>query len=377
MKGIHIVPSIEEEASGPTYSVVRLCEALIENGQQIILITLGDNKSKFNFHRPYARTRFLYRLGISQKMKSDFEQIVKDGSIDYIHSHGLWMMPNIYAGWVSKKYNIPLVISPRGALSNKAMKTGLKLVKGFFWLFFQNKNLKIASSFHATSISEYKDIRKMGFRQPVSIVPNGIDLQEFIEKTDQQFKTLLFFGRLHPIKGLENLLEAWSKLFFVFPNWKLQIVGPGDKKYIEKLKIMSNTLSLQRVEFLGPLYGQDKWKLYREADLYILPSFSENFGMTIAESLSVGTPVVTTKGTPWSALEKENSGYWIDGDVESLISCLHEALSDISKLRLMGKNGRRWMIKEFSWRVVAEDLSILYNYLVNFELKEENKIRFE
>ena len=370
MKGIHIVPSIEKEASGPTYSVVRLCESLIENGHQIILMTLGNTKINLKFHRSYIRVKWLYRLGISPAMKSDIERIVQKGTIEYIHSHGLWMMPNIYAGWIAKKYNIPLIISPRGSLSEKAMKTGPQLVKSFFWIFFQKKILISASCFHATSNSEYKDIRRMGFKQPVSIIPNGEDLQENIKKIKQPFKTLLFFGRIHPIKGIENLLYAWSKVQVAFPDWRLRIVGPGEKRYIEKVKLISNTLSLQRVEFVGALFGEDKWNAYRNSDLYILPSFSENFGMTVAEALSVGTPVITTKGTPWSGLVNKKSGFWVDENKESLASCLHKALSDILKLRIMGENGKRWMAQDFSWDLVAKDMSIFYTWKIHKDIKK-------
>ena len=375
MKGIHIVTSIEKEASGPTYSVVRLCESLVANGQNIILMTLGNKKTKLRFHRIYARVKWLPRLGISPTMKSDIERIVREGSVEYIHSHGLWQMPNIYAGQVAKKYNIPLIVSPRGALSEKAMKTGYKLIKSLFWIFFQKKILISASCFHATSNDEYKDIRRIGFKQPVSIIPNGVDFQENEKKIDQPFKTLLFFGRLHPIKGVENLLYAWSEIYNFFPDWRLKIAGPGERQYVKKIKLISSTLSLQRVEFSGPLYGEDKWNAYRNADLYILPSFSENFGMTVAESLSVGTPVITTKGTPWSDLVDKKSGFWVDGNIESLVSCLHEALPDILQLRVMGENGKRWMIQDFSWDLVEKNMSIFYTWIILRDIKNPENIR--
>jgi glycosyltransferase involved in cell wall biosynthesis len=375
MKGIHIVTSIEKEASGPTYSVVRLCESLVANGQNIILMTLGNKKTKLRFHRIYARVKWLPRLGISPTMKSDIERIVREGSVEYIHSHGLWQMPNIYAGQVAKKYNIPLIVSPRGALSEKAMKTGYKLIKSLFWIFFQKKILISASCFHATSNDEYKDIRRIGFKQPVSIIPNGVDFQENEKKIDQPFKTLLFFGRLHPIKGVENLLYAWSEIYNFFPDWRLKIAGPGERQYVKKIKLISSTLSLQRVEFSGPLYGEDKWNAYRNADLYILPSFSENFGMTVAESLSVGTPVITTKGTPWSDLVDKKSGFWVDGNIESLVSCLHEALPDILQLRVMGENGKRWMIQDFSWDLVEKNMSIFYTWIIHRDIKNPENIR--
>ena len=377
MKGIHIVPSIEDEASGPSYSVVRLCESLLESGHQVILMTLGDSEKKFSFHRPYKRVKFLYRLGLSSVMKKDIDKIARNDSIDYIHSHGLWMMPNIYAGWIAKKYNIPLIISPRGALSEKAMKTGLILIKNLFWHIFQKKILLSASCFHATSDAEYEDIRRIGFKQPVIIIPNGIDFQEKIKKTKQPHKTLLFLGRIHPIKGIENLLYAWSEVHSFFPDWRLKIAGPGERIYVEKIKSLSSTLSLERVDFLGPLYGKNKWDAYRNSELYILPSFSENFGMTVAESLSVGTPVITTKGTPWRGVIDKKSGYWVENSKNSLVSCLQEALPDLLKLRKMGLNGQRWMLQAYSWDAVAKEMQAMYAWKIQGNTKATKNIKLD
>jgi glycosyltransferase involved in cell wall biosynthesis len=371
MKGIHIVPNIEEEASGPSYSVVRLCESLNKINQYTILISLGDKRSKLRFHKTFPRVNLFYRLGISPLMKDEIDRLVKEGSIEYIHSHGLWMMPNIYAGLIAKKYRIPLIISPRGALSRQAMRTGLRLVKVAFWILFQKNVLKSATYFHATSKSECSDIQRMGFRQPAAVIPNGIDIQKIGKITESSQMSLLFLGRIHPIKGIENLLHAWVSVQNQFPNWKLQIAGPGDKKYINKIKSLSRDLLAERVYFLGPLYGADKWNAYRSADLYILPSFSENFGMTVAESLSVGTPVITSKGAPWSGLVNRNAGFWVDSDILSLKLCLSKTLYLSRKeLYKMGINGAEWMQDEFSWDTIA--LQMLEVYRLTSDTNKSN-----
>jgi glycosyltransferase involved in cell wall biosynthesis len=375
MKGIHIVPSIEEEASGPTYSVVRLCESLEKNSQKVLLLTLGDQNNKHSFHFSYKRSKWFFRLGISSYLFKDLEKIIQDESIDYIHSHGLWMMPNIYAGWAAKKFKIPLIISPRGALSVKAMKTGQLIIKRFFWLFFQRNNLSSASCFHATSEAEYKDIRRLGFEQPVSIIPNGIDFKKITNKNDTPNKTILFLGRLHPIKGIEDLLYSWSNLQNIFPKWSIKIVGPGEIEYLKELKKLVKRLNIKRVKFLGPVYGENKWRLYRSAELFVLPSYSENFGMTVAESLSVGTPVITTKSTPWSGLIESESGFWIEANKESLEICLKEALLDPVKLKQMGINGKIWIEKNYSWDLVSKQMTSVYSWLLNNRAKIPHNIK--
>jgi glycosyltransferase involved in cell wall biosynthesis len=366
MRGIHIVPSIEEEASGPTYSVIRMCEALFDKNNDVTLVTLGgDVKKGIKFHKTYQRLNIFYRLGVSPIMRRELDRMVKEEKSQYIHSHGLWMMPNIYAGWVAKKYKIPLIVSPRGALSKKAMKTGFSLIKIIFWNLFQKKSLLSAACFHATSEGEYRDIRRMGFKQPISIISNGVDVQKKTRETKKPYKVLLFLGRIHPIKGVENLLHAWVRVQNKFPGWKLRIAGPGDKKYVDKIAFLSDSLMAKRVDFLGPVYGKDKWEAYKAANVYILPSFSENFGMTIAESLSAGVPVITSKDTPWSGLIEKGAGFWVDSDVTSLELCLLEVLClTREELYKMGQHGAEWMRKDFSWGSIAVKMSETYEWIL-------------
>jgi len=116
---------------------------------------------------------------------------------------------------------------------------------------------------------------------------------------------------------------------------------------------------------LGPLYGEHKWSAYKNADLYILPSFSENFGMTIAESLSIGTPVIASKGTPWGSLVRMNAGFWVENDVKSLEDCLREVLNmSVEELHKIGNNGFYWMRKEFSWDGVSKKMLETYQYIL-------------
>jgi glycosyltransferase involved in cell wall biosynthesis len=377
IKGLHIVPHIKEEASGPTYSVVRLCEELTKMGEHITLITLGSRNKNIKFHAAYKRIALFSKLGVSMLMKKDIYNLAYSKDIDYIHSHGLWEMPSIYAGYASTKYSIPLIVSPRGALSEMAMKSGSKWLKKFFWFLFQKKMLNSADYFHATSYEEYKDIRRMGFEQPVAIIPNGIGKKKYIKKQHNEFKNLLYLGRIHPIKGLENLLHAWSKVQSRFPDWNLNIAGPGSEKYMKKIKQISRNLNLNRVTFYPALYGDLKWQAYREANLYILPSYSENFGMTVVESLSVGTPVITTTGTPWRKLKSMHAGFWINNDAESIKKCLVQSMNTPSDiLEEMGVNGYNWVRIEFSWEIISNQMQNTYMYLLKKNNEKPKVLRF-
>jgi glycosyltransferase involved in cell wall biosynthesis len=287
------------------------------------------------------------------------------GNIDIIHNHSLWMMPNVYPGAISKTTGVPLIVAPRGTLSQWAMKSG-SLVKNFFWPFVQKPALTSATCFHATAYSEYESIRRLGFRQPVAIIPNGIDIPIVSENKSPTSRTLLFLGRIHPVKGLEMLLPAWKLLQQKFPDWQLKIIGPDNHGHKIKMQLLSQNLGLQRIEFCGPRYGEAKIQAYAEADLFVLPTHSENFGMAVAESLAAGTPVVVTKGAPWSGLVEQGAGWWIDISVEALTASLSIAMAkDRSELSRMGQNGKTWMAAEYSWVKIGRRMIQTYEWVLH------------
>ncbi len=197
------------------------------------------------------------------------------------------------------------------------------LSSGPFWRLMQKPALGATSCFHATAESEYKDIRRAGFRQPVAIIPNGIDLPPITLKHRGNARTLLFLGRVHPSKGLDLLLPAWRAVQDRFTDWRLIIAGPDNGGYLKRVQTLSDQLQLKRIEFLGELKGEQKWEAYREAELFVLPTYSENFGMTVAEALAAGVPAIVSKGAPWPGLEMRRVGWWIDVGLDPLVTSLN------------------------------------------------------
>ncbi|MDP1614646.1 MAG: glycosyltransferase, partial [Methylococcales bacterium] len=236
MQIIHIVPAISDEASGPSYSVVRLCESLVEEGNTITLAALDWTQMATPpaFLNRFPLGKGPRKLGRSPAMYSWLSGQAESHSVSLIHNHSLWMMPNVYSGQVAKRNSIPLVVSPRGTLSEWAMQSG-SIVKKVFWPTLQRPALAATSCFHATAESEYEDIRRMGFRQPVAVIPNGIDIPDLLPKVNSETRTLLFLGRIHPIKGLDMLLTAWQAVQSRFPDWRLQIVGPDNNGYLKTM----------------------------------------------------------------------------------------------------------------------------------------------
>jgi glycosyltransferase involved in cell wall biosynthesis len=286
-------------------------------------------------------------------------------SVDLIHNHSLWMMPNVYPGQVARRFGIPSVVSPRGTLSEWAIQSSSS-IKRVFWPLLQAPALAATACFHATAESEYENIRRMGFRQPVAVIPNGIDIPDLAPKAPGAFRTMLFLGRIHPIKGLDILLPAWRAVQDRFPEWRLHIVGPDNGGYLAQMQRRAGELRLERVEFSGALFGEQKWQAYRQADLFVLPTYSENFGMSVAEALAAGTPAIVSKGAPWAGLDMRGAGWWIDMGLEPLVACLEDALArSTDALEEMGQRGRDWMEAEYSWAPVGRQMAETYCWILN------------
>ncbi|MCA9217238.1 MAG: glycosyltransferase [Planctomycetales bacterium] len=354
--------------------MVRLCEALSGVGCDTTLASLNWNVTqsakKPSFSREFQLERLVRRLGCSREMKK-WLYAARQRGVNVIHNHGMWQMNAIYPAFAAKRSQIPFVSSPRGALSSWAMSNGSR-AKWLFWSLFQRRALDATTCFHATAENEYEDIRARGFKQPIAVIPNGIDIPQARVKRDKKpGRTLLYLGRIHPKKGLENLLRAWERVGKSFPDWSLRIVGRDDNYgitlgYTDRLKRLAADLRLERIAFAGERTGNAKTDEFCDADIFVLPTFSENFGLVVAESLAMGTPVVVTHGAPWNGVVHHNAGWYIDIGVDPLVSCLTQAFAmRESDLIAMGNSGRQWMLKEFAWSDIGAQMREVYLWLLN------------
>ena len=372
MKLLHSIPHVLRTSAGPSYSVLRLCDYLsLKNEVSLISSDEVSEKFRHDFIKTFPANFGLKKVGVSFQMQKWIANNLKNHNFDIVHSHSLWMMQNIYPSWESKKNGIPVVISPRGTLSTEAFKSG-SIMKSLFWPFIQKPVLRDSTIFHATSIQEKNDIRELGFKQPIAVVPNGIDLPEIkkIKKDKQPLKKLLFLGRLHPIKGIDNLLFAWKEIENIHKNWTLEIVGPDSYNYLTELNKITKKLQLKRVTFSKEIHGEEKNKKYQSADLFILPSHSENFGVSVAEALSNGIPCVVSRGAPWKILEESKAGWWIDNSVEMLTQNLISILStSTSDLESAGLNGRNLVSDDFNWNKVSSMMIDVYQWILSNKTK--------
>ncbi|MGX1308046.1 glycosyltransferase involved in cell wall biosynthesis [Amorphus suaedae] len=367
MQSIHVVPTIDNEASGPSYCVTRLCQSLLAAGHPTRLGVLDPLPPGpgYGFATAFPYGIGPRRLGISPSLRDWVRAEARSEGARILHNHSLWMETNVYAAAAARGTACRLVVSPHGTFASRALERS-SLTKKALWPLFVTRATRGVAAFHATAEHEYADIRASGFRQPVAVLPNGIDLPEALPKAVAGRRQLLFLGRIHEIKGIDRLLRAWAVLQDRHPDWDLVLAGPDEGGHRADMERLAAELGLERHTFVGPLYGPDKLAAYRAAELYVLPTLSENFGMTVAEALAAGTPVVTTKGAPWSGLETEGAGWWIDHGVEPLVAVLDAAMSEPAELLARrGMNGRDWMARDFSWDRIATDMAAFYAWLAD------------
>lgn len=354
----HTVSGLGLHDGGPSRSVPAIADAQVDFGCNVTVVDTAFNPLCENGIPLKANF-----IGIEQvwSFSRRFAAVLKERSIgkrSVVHDHGLWCTGN-YSVWkTSQTLRRCRIVSPRGMLSPWALKRN-RFSKRIVWHLWQRKALSQATAFHATSEEEAVDIRNLGFTQPIAMVPNGVTLPASLpqrgKRTDK--RTALFLSRIHPKKGLLNLLQAWQHAG-IGHEWELVIAGPDEGGHKAEVRSMAEKLGLlNSVHFREELGDDVKWQAYVDADLFVLPSLSENFGIVVAEAMIAGLPVLTTTATPWQCLPENRLGWCVDPDVPSLTRALRQSTAlDPSELREMGRAAARFASSKYNWGYAAEAL---------------------
>lgn len=379
---LHVVPSINPRTGGPAASVPGLAGALALAGAATTIASIdyeehgaasGVAGVRCLASRPSALGRQL------RGWSPSFRRLVFEAAVgaDVVHSHALWMVPGIYARQAAERFARPLVISPRGMLDTWSLGRARVKKRLAAWA-YENRNLRSARLLHATSGLEAEGIRRYGLRQPIAVLPNGIDLpvidgipgREILEKRFPELhgkRWLLFLGRLDPKKGLDLLIDLWRGLGPRFSDWRLLVAGPDLGGFGAKMVALTAAEPALRaqVTFTGMLEGAEKSAALAHSELFVLPTRGENFGIAIAEALAHGTPVVTTTAAPWESLVSHDCGWWVAPEAGAIGAALAAALRlPAGELARMGENGRALVRAELSWDSIGARWVEVYRWLL-------------
>ena len=377
MRIAHAVAALRPHTGGPATSVPLLCRALADRGHRVSLLTatgpMAESVEAVRGRVAIVPVRSGPYWAADASIDWMRQALRAAGEADVVHSHGVWLFPNWMVPAACRLKRRPLVVSPRGMLSPWARRQS-RVRKGLAWSLADRWALRAARVLHATSDLEAEEMRAMGLRGPVAVIANGLDLDgEFAGERLAAFarasvgagagRRVVFLSRIHPKKGLDLLLEAWRRLGEARIGHRLTIAGPGEATDVAGLERKLVGLGGGAVEYVGPVFGDARLRLLLAADLLILPSHSENYGIVVAEALACGRPVITTTGTPWSSLSKEGCGWWVAPRPEALEGALREALSaPTARLREMGTKGRGLVEREHSIRTTAARMEAVYEW---------------
>jgi glycosyltransferase involved in cell wall biosynthesis len=312
------------------------------------------------------------RSSVQRIIGTEAEALGRFGQTDILHDNGIWMPHNHRLAVLAERHGIPRVVSTRGMLEPWALRHK-RLKKNLAWWLYQRRDLKRARCHHTTAESEARNIQHLGLGVPVVAVPNGVDVPEERpsvlgsepEKAVQSGRrTALFLGRIYPVKGLPMLVEAWAR---VRPDgWLLRIAGPDEAGHQKQIERAVSAAGLgEVVSFTGPIGHRMKKSAFFDADLFVLPTHSESFGIVVAEALAHGLPVLTTTGAPWSTLPESGCGWWVDATVDGIAEGLRQAtILDPETLQAMGAKGRALIIAKFGWKRVADLILSTYGAIL-------------
>jgi glycosyltransferase involved in cell wall biosynthesis len=366
---VTVVPGLNTSSGGPSFVVPSLVAAVARQGVRCSLLSATAQPGE-DLQLPPAElvpTKLVAGgLGAGWRVAAEVARRVRQQQVDLLHVHGLWMPACFLASRVARQQGIPLVITPHGMLEPWAWRYHAWKKRPVWWL-CEQRNVRAAAVLHATAQAEVAGLRQLGVTNPIAMIPNGVALPA--ETAHQRVagdgcRTILFLSRIHPKKGLLHLVAAWQRARVA--GWRVVVAGPDPDGHLAEVRQAAQQAGVAAdFDFPGSVYGDDKWRLYREADLFILPTFSENFGVVVAEALGMGVPVITTKGAPWQSLEEERCGWWVDVGVDPLAEALRQAMALTDAQRqTMGARGAAMVRNRFSWERIGKEMATVYDWVL-------------
>lgn len=386
MRILHVISTLAPSSGGTTEVVKGLATAQAEAGHEITVCTTNSSgtHTEKTLSNSYIESLFpasvslrifpvlispmLYSPAMGRWIRNSIHEF------DIVHVHTLYRYPPTYAAYQARLQNIPYIICPHGSLDPFLYSKSTKSValKRIYEKLFDLPNLNRADAIHFTAEEERLRVSYLGLRSPSFVVPNGIDWDRYkvlpvrgsLRKKwgllDQ--RVVLFLGRLHFKKGLDLLIEGFDLVQQRMSDVHLVIAGPENDEYADKVRSWVKQRNIEdKVHFVGPLAGADVVQAYVDADLFVLPSYTENFGLTVAEAMASELPVVISNQVNiHDEVRAAGAGIVIKCEANELASAIRTMLTDPTSPRNFGVAGRKLVEEKFCWPRIVEILDREY-----------------
>jgi glycosyltransferase involved in cell wall biosynthesis len=392
MKILHVLPSLNLRGGGSVVSCVELCRELARQGEDVAICASADVRSGSTEESGEAGETKVFRVavgrgpyGFSATLFTALRKVIRDA--DIVHIHGLYRFHLVVATMLCRRYEVPYVVKPHGSLDPYLFRVR-RWRKVVPERFFVRPSLAHASAVHFTSQEEMTLAVSTGLLGVCEngIVANGIIVREGLnlvlddQVTPSQFvnthpetagkRIVLFLGRINFKKGLDILAKAFAAACHERDDLWLVIAGPDNEGYSKKVRYwLESEGVLGRTTFTGILLGEQKQAAYQAASVFVLPSYTENFGMTIVEALNCGVPVViSTKVNIWREIVDAGAGIATECDADEVSQAILRLVDDPVTASEMGVCGRK-LVQQYSWQAVAADMRTEYRRLLDSTAK--------
>jgi glycosyltransferase involved in cell wall biosynthesis len=382
LRVLHVTPYFPPARpyGGPPASVLGLCQALQRAGIDVEVVTTTANGFDSLAPSPpggeqyegvpvhYAERAFPRRF-FGARVRGPLTRAL--ALADVCHVHGVWNVPEWWASHLARAAAVPYVISPRGMLQPEAMQRG-RARKAMAWALLDGRNVRGAALLHATSDQEAVALRALVPGAPIAVVPNGVDLSG-AHRASRGFRArlgipadafvVLFLGRMHRIKRLDLIADAFAAACPAHPGMHLVLAGPDEHGLVpDLLRRLSGAAS--HVHAIGPIHGADKWALVKDADVMVQCSDSESFGLSVVESLASGVPVVVTRTCPWSEIETHDCGLWVEQTAPAIAAAIETLARDPVRRARMGERAAAFARDRYCWDSIAPRMARLYEGVI-------------
>lgn len=389
MNIIHIISSLDPRAGGPVTVLQQLARYQSIAGNEVTICATnaafpsGKCNVLTNTEMIEDGVRYWYfnvdflPLIYSSSFKRWLDQNI--AGFDIVHIHGLYRFPVTYAGYRARKAEVPYIICPHGSLDPYLYKQSAKslFLKRLYERFFDLPNLNSASAIHYTAQDEMELASFLKIRAPGIVVPNGLDWAAYASlplkgafrarlHLDAATPLILFLGRLNFKKGLDLLISAFAALIETTPDAHLAIVGPDNEGYGKKVRQWCKQYGVEnQVFFVDHLPAGQVREAYVDADVFALTSYTENFGMTVAEAMACECPVVISDQVNiWREVLEAGAGLVVPLETEQIVKALQNVLGDSEAASAMGSAGRELVRAEYSWGKLVTELDSVYGNLI-------------